>query len=349
MYRKCVSRTAFGLYLLHWSLRDPYLFFLCSFEDGKGHQAFVGAKKIRDIPPSVFDPCDYSAVPWLTANSDKFSTSELWHFTIVAIADYQMDWFEEANMENMNLFFYNPSPSNRPNRIPASWIAACILCHIQSTNVNAFALSEMTYGAGNEILPSACVIASAIYPTISLTNHSCNPSTSYVFKNRRTVSLYALQPLQVGSEISFSYGPEFSTKSTCERRSTLRKKYYFLCECEAYKKCWGEESGKPEKIKCPDCSKPFQESDECCLACKSKRGMQIFRSLTCEFIPRHLDRLSKKGIWPTEDLKLVEEKIILAHSILSPPSQAPLRLRQIYLVLVSCIHCTETVERWKNK
>ncbi|KAM7535387.1 hypothetical protein Aperf_G00000101268 [Anoplocephala perfoliata] len=345
---KCISNVSPGRLLDYVCSTGPY-------EDGKGHQAFAGAKKIREVPPSVFDPCDYSAVAWLTANSDKFSTSELWHFTIVAvlltyclhIADYQMYWFEEANMENMNLFFCNPSPSNRPNRIPASWIAACILFHIQSTKVNAFALSQLIYG--NNILPSSCVIASAIYPTISLINHSCNPSTSYVFKNRRTFSLYAQQPLQAGSEISVSYGPLFSTKSTCERRSILRKTYCFLCECEACINDWDEKSGKPETIKCPDCSKPFQESDECCLACKSKQGIQIFRSLTCEFIPRHADRLFKKGIWSTEDLKLVEEKLILAHSILSPPSQALSQLQEIHFGLLNCIHCTGTVERWKDK
>ncbi|KAM7536028.1 hypothetical protein Aperf_G00000101254 [Anoplocephala perfoliata] len=144
---KCISNMSPGRLLDYVCSTGPY-------EGGKGHQVFVDAKKIRDVPPSVFDPCDYSAVAWLTANSDKFPASELCGSPskLLSIADYQMDWFEEANMENMNVFFCNPSSSNRPNRIPASWIAACILYHIQSINVNAFALNEMMTNTRNEVL-----------------------------------------------------------------------------------------------------------------------------------------------------------------------------------------------------
>ncbi|KAM7536885.1 hypothetical protein Aperf_G00000084336 [Anoplocephala perfoliata] len=85
-----------------------------------------------------------STVAWMCASSRRHE-KHLWGFTVIALyltyclhlAGYPMKWFDEVE-ENMDSFFSTPSPSNCPSRIPASWIAACMLFHIQATSINSF-------------------------------------------------------------------------------------------------------------------------------------------------------------------------------------------------------------------
>ncbi|KAM3180193.1 hypothetical protein ACTXT7_016792, partial [Hymenolepis weldensis] len=121
-------------------------------ESGRGHQAFVGADNIRGVPPPVFDSTDYSSVAWLSTCSDKIKDEDLWRYTLNALfltyclhlGGYPMMWFDEFDEANESLFFSTPSASNRPIRIPASWLAACLLFHIQSNDVNNFEFGEMS-------------------------------------------------------------------------------------------------------------------------------------------------------------------------------------------------------------
>ncbi|XP_054610317.1 SET and MYND domain-containing protein 4 [Dunckerocampus dactyliophorus] len=84
-------------------------------------------------------------------------------------------------------------------------------------------------------------IATAIFPTLSLLNHSCRPNTSLVFSTGDTptdgsgvaVTIRASQSVSPGQEITHCYGPHNSRMATRERRRLLQEQYFFLCECEA--------------------------------------------------------------------------------------------------------------------
>ncbi|MED6282850.1 hypothetical protein CHARACLAT_002569 [Characodon lateralis] len=103
-------------------------------------------------------------------------------------------------------------------------------------------------------------IATAIFPTLSLLNHSCCPNTSLVFSTgaaadpcdsqesigfnqpllgegrqgpRVTVTVRAARVITPGEEILHCYGPHSNRMGTRERQRLLQRQYYFLCECEA--------------------------------------------------------------------------------------------------------------------
>jgi len=83
----------------------------------------------------------------------------------------------------------------------------------------------------------------AVYPTLCLINHSCDPNCVPVrsITHLRT-SVIAMRTLQPGEEVTFSYAPHFSNSEYEERRSFLHSKYNFWCRCDACLSGWGPSS-----------------------------------------------------------------------------------------------------------
>uniref|UniRef100_A0A3Q2YX53 Protein-lysine N-methyltransferase SMYD4 n=1 Tax=Hippocampus comes TaxID=109280 RepID=A0A3Q2YX53_HIPCM len=81
-------------------------------------------------------------------------------------------------------------------------------------------------------------VATAVFPTLSLINHSCRPNTSLSFGAGGAVTLRAAQSLRSGQEVAHCYGQT-------TRRRLLQEQYFFLCRCEACQEDWSpdEQSG----------------------------------------------------------------------------------------------------------
>lgn len=105
----------------------------------------------------------------------------------------------------MDIFFSTPSPSNYPDRIQASWVAACMLFHIQSMNTNTFHFDQLILKTGKAFLSSDESFGCCLYPRISLIDHSCCPTAAICLADRGTAFLFALRSLLAGNEISLSY------------------------------------------------------------------------------------------------------------------------------------------------
>ncbi|XP_077596830.1 protein-lysine N-methyltransferase SMYD4 isoform X1 [Stigmatopora nigra] len=76
-------------------------------------------------------------------------------------------------------------------------------------------------------------IASALFPTLSLINHSCRPNTSLTFGDNGVVTVRATQTVHPGHEVLHCYGPHASRMGVVERRRLLQEQYFFSCKCEA--------------------------------------------------------------------------------------------------------------------
>nr|XP_056720977.1 SET and MYND domain-containing protein 4 [Euleptes europaea] len=111
-------------------------------------------------------------------------------------------------------------------------------------------------------------LAVALFPVVSLLNHSCDPNTSVTFSST-TAEIRALRPIAKGQEILHCYGPHKCRMGAAERHKELLAQYFFECQCQA---CYSELGSNGRRgvsphsaFRCPTCQAPLQgESMLCC-------------------------------------------------------------------------------------
>ncbi|BHF65842.1 hypothetical protein SprV_0200885500 [Sparganum proliferum] len=227
------------------------------------HQAFAGSKA-RNISLAVFDPRDYIAASWLVANSAHRSMSDLWQRTVAAVfitcclsvGGYPMDW------TSRNLFVA-PSSTTKVELPPATWVAACILYHLQAVPCNAHTYAETLLPKceqGVSLTASSIrPLASCLYPTLSLVNHSCDPNVLRVSTGSGSCLLLALRPLPAGTELLDCYSAHYALQGRAERQADLLSQYCFSCACVACTEDWLTASALMQTPKslvtllCPNC------------------------------------------------------------------------------------------------
>ncbi|XP_066940491.1 SET and MYND domain-containing protein 4-like [Macrobrachium rosenbergii] len=111
-------------------------------------------------------------------------------------------------------------------------------------------------------------IGSAIYPTFSLINHSCNPSGLPYFYGRYAV-LRAARTLQEGEEITIGYCRGSYMQPLENRQIYLNNVYQFECACEACEENWPSYGELPSElhVKCVLCSQAVSEKTLKCPDC----------------------------------------------------------------------------------
>uniref|UniRef100_A0A672FNN9 Protein-lysine N-methyltransferase SMYD4 n=1 Tax=Salarias fasciatus TaxID=181472 RepID=A0A672FNN9_SALFA len=142
-------------------------------------------------------------------------------------------------------------------------LGSTVLRHMLQLRCNAQAVVALQEtGAVNSSVRSSREVrlASAMFPTLSLLNHSCRPNTSLAFDPGTragaidsetsadrpasgagdrglargvAVTVRAAQVISPEQEILHCYGPHSSRMVTRERRRLLHEQYFFLCQCEA--------------------------------------------------------------------------------------------------------------------
>eukprot|EP00095_Tigriopus_kingsejongensis_P011484 maker-scaffold626_size122949-snap-gene-0.33 protein:Tk11484 transcript:maker-scaffold626_size122949-snap-gene-0.33-mRNA-1 annotation:"set and mynd domain-containing protein 4-like" len=80
-------------------------------------------------------------------------------------------------------------------------------------------------------------IGAAIYPSLALFNHGCNPD--FMRCNRgNSVLCVANRLIKKGEEICENYGLMFTIKPLEERQSIIKEHYKFTCQCQACQEDW---------------------------------------------------------------------------------------------------------------
>ncbi|VDO02595.1 unnamed protein product, partial [Rodentolepis nana] len=289
---------------------NKLLDYICStgsYTKGNGHQAFQETAVTQRVPPTVFDPSDYSSIAFLFTGPEKRLPGYLLELTIAAVfltyclhlGGYPMKWFNETDA-----FFREPSTVNRPDIIPASWIAACMLYHLQAAEINDFHNVEIIAEEVLSTSPTYEKFGISIYPTISLINHSCDPTASALMSDKGIMIIYAMQSLSAGSELSIKYHSYFYEQSTQERQKCLKFQYHFHCICEACLHDWNQRSLEgPERLVCQKCGNFFSEDAKECPMCGSKECLLMLKDLRNQLLPQ-LDRYLKKNICTPEESNL---------------------------------------------
>lgn len=99
-------------------------------------------------------------------------------------------------------------------------------------------------------------IGAAVYPTLAMFNHSCDPSIVRFYVEDK-VCVQAIKNISKGEEISENYGPIFFHSGREDRKERLKKQYWFDCACIPCQENWPlmHEMGDDHlNFKCAVCS-----------------------------------------------------------------------------------------------
>jgi len=86
-------------------------------------------------------------------------------------------------------------------------------------------------------------IGGAVYPTLALVNHSCDPNFVIIFWGRTAIAV-ASRTIFKGEEMNDNYGANYANTPLATRRKTMERSHWFTCACRA---C---ENNFPEFVKC---------------------------------------------------------------------------------------------------
>ncbi|KAL3841918.1 hypothetical protein ACJMK2_020007 [Sinanodonta woodiana] len=117
------------------------------------------------------------------------------------------------------------------------YIGGLLLRHIQQLVCNAHAITELQVSqisAGNiaQVEETSQVrVATAIYPTASLMNHSCDPTIISSFC-KDVLVVRAVKDIPKGGEIFNCYGPHYRRMDWSQRQQSLKEQYFFTCRCQ---------------------------------------------------------------------------------------------------------------------
>lgn len=171
-----------------------------------------------------YSPHDYLTAFNLVSNASKRTFGD--HFKRALSAVYLVQCLLTAG-------FFQPV---KPTEEELQFVGALVLRHLQSCSCNAYEISEMQHKGDIQDNKSE-EIGGAIYPTISLTNHSCFPNVTR-YNVGTTCVLQATRFIPKDTEILDNYGFYFHITPFIERRDTLRHQYKFECDCEACREEW---------------------------------------------------------------------------------------------------------------
>lgn len=197
---------------------------------------------------------DYLPIYCLVTHSEDRSISDLFRRTMMAV-------FLLKTLQGGTFFGENPCSQQ-----DLVFVGGVLLRHLQSNPCNAHEISELQLNLNSVATSETSEIAAGIYATLSLFNHSCDPTVTRTFYGDTCV-VRAIKKIPVSHEISDNYGTLCAVSFKPERHDKLKSQYYFTCQCEACKENFSLYSEIPSSaspvFKCENCYGPLYPVDSC--------------------------------------------------------------------------------------
>ncbi|PSN48982.1 hypothetical protein C0J52_03858 [Blattella germanica] len=214
-----------------------------------------------------------------------------------------------------------------PQEIDLVTTSALMLHHLQSCSCNAYQITEQVVPDSDVRKSVEVEIGGAVYPTVSLCNHSCNPNVARHSTGYKAV-VRAIRNIKKGDEILDNYGSHFLSDPVDERQKVLNSQYFFTCSCEACSNKWptvDNLNSSESYYKCVHCSSVIGNSLnglKSCPNCKKKFDFhKIGKRL--EFLSREyakaLENLLQRKLNPC--LKTCVEYCELLDSVTAHPNK----------------------------
>lgn len=159
-----------------------------------------------------------------------------------------------------------------PSEEDIALVGGTLVRILMAVDTNSFCLKELqvSYNRNRDVCKTD--VGMKLCSTLSLLNHSCNPSV-YSSTGSGTSTSRAIRFIPAGQEVTTCYGITYYDLEKSERWGRL-KEYHFTCCCEACENNWPRKGELPSKLlmKCLGCSKPVSCSSGKCTKCDKDEG-----------------------------------------------------------------------------
>ncbi|XP_026323810.1 SET and MYND domain-containing protein 4 [Hyposmocoma kahamanoa] len=132
---------------------------------------------------------------------------------------------------------------NDKYKVDVGVFGGLILVNLQILQFNAHEVFELQCPkpkVGKNVIKhegKSTFLAGAVFPTLALFNHSCDPGVVRYFCGLHIV-VRAVKNIKKGNEVSENYGPIFTTVKKDRRQAELRDQYWFDCRCGPCEQNW---------------------------------------------------------------------------------------------------------------
>jgi len=140
-------------------------------------------------------------------------------------------------------------------------VAAIVAKHIQACSCNAYEINEFLRKGHSLIDCQNIELGGAVYPSISLSNHSCAANTSRTNYGRQGVVM-ATRTINTNEKVYDNYGHFYHTDPKETRQQVLAAQYFFPCSCLACKDDWPtyrDLTRRESDLLCYYCRYPIQD------------------------------------------------------------------------------------------
>ncbi|KAM0725205.1 SET and MYND domain-containing protein 4 [Formica fusca] len=218
----------------------------------------------------------FNDVQQLVTNFNKLAPADVISYGITAVMltlylSKYTDFFKDINLQECLASKFSNDEINIKCNLATEddkrlYVSSLLLRHVLQLICNGHAITKInvtTDDHENKLLIEEQIrIATAIYPSASMMNHSCDPNIINSFLDQ-TLVVKAIQDIKEGEEILHCYGVDFRRMSKADRQESLESQYCFTCNCKA---CTMPEYENFMKrftaMKCPECNGPLLLCDE---------------------------------------------------------------------------------------
>lgn len=152
-----------------------------------------------------------------------------------------------------------------------------LLLHISQLICNGHAITDIESQCdpvSHLLVEDQVRVATAIYPSASMMNHSCDPSIVNSFFESLLI-VRASKNLKKGDEVYNCYGPMVQKMNYEERQELLRSQYMFVCDCKGCEKKLGPIT---DSIICQYCSAELLFGSKACNSCSKEVNIKALKS-----------------------------------------------------------------------
>ena len=308
-----------GHLALHVVLRNSFIELKKFDEDFNTRDNEFGLNKM-----GLYAPDDYICLYSLVGNSNLRNPSDLFKRSIMAVYLAKI----------VSCSSYVPNEQDA-----LITVASHLLKQIQMLPCNAHEISEAQLDGSDVASNQLKEVGSAAYTSLSLLNHSCDPSVvRHCYKD--TCVVRALKHIKKGQEIIDNYGFLYAVEEKQDRIKHLVDQYYFTCQCTPCQENWPLYTDLPDETPnflCQKCRNPIKTNTANCSICRTEdpeiatyynynwqskyqtaietvlKEQDIDENL--KFLLQYLDLLTKKAKLPTIHVNNCQEIVKLCFSL----------------------------------